>query len=92
MRIDRQIIRSLTSERCIGGSVLQEIAGHPVVFAGAGKIFDSLAPIAAMQLGAALAGRTDENKGEAGVERHGDERSLAVARNTFDAHMLGVNC
>ena len=56
-----------------------------------GEILHRLSPIAAMQFGAAFAGRADQNHGEARVERHGHQRGLAVARNAFDADVLGVH-
>ena len=43
------------------------------------------------ELGAAFAGGADEHDGEALVERHRDERGLAVARDAFDADLLGVD-
>ena len=73
------------------GAVLQEVAGHPVVLAGAGEVLDRFAPVAAMQLGAAFAGRSDQHDREARVERHRDERGLAVARDAFDADLLRVD-
>ena len=50
--------------------VLDEVAGHPVVLARAGDVLHLLAEVAAMQLGAALAGRADEADGEALVVGH----------------------
>ena len=44
-----------------------------------------------MQLGAAFAGRADEHDREALVERHRDERRLAVARHAFDADALRID-
>ena len=73
------------------GAVLQEVAGHPVVFAGAGEVLDRLAEVAAVQLGAALARRADEDDGESLVEGHRHERGLAVPRHAFDADLLGVD-
>jgi hypothetical protein len=55
------------------------------------KVFDSFSPIAAVQFGAAFAGRPDQHDGKARVERHGHEGRLAVARDTFDADMFGVH-
>ena len=91
VRIHRQIAGVLAAEGRFRRAVLQEVAGHPVVFAGAGEVLDRFAPIAAMQLRAAFAGGADQHDGEARVERHGDQRRLAVARDAFDADVLGVD-
>ena len=91
VRVDRQIAGGLAAERRFGGAVLQEVAGHPVILARAGEVLDRLAPIAAMQLGAAFAGRPDQHHREARIERHRHQRRLAVARNAFDADLLGVD-
>src|SRR5213075_796216 len=50
--------------------------GHPVVFAGAGEALDGLAEVAAVQLGAALAGRADQYDREPLVVRHRDQGGL----------------
>ena len=71
--------------------VLEEVAGHPVVFAGAGDVFHLFAAIAAIDFRAAFAGRADVGDGEARVVGHGDERRFAVARVAFDADLLGVH-
>ena len=83
VRIDREVARVLAAERRLGGAVLQEVAGHPVVLAGAGEVLDRLAEVAAVQLGAAFAGRADQDHREARLEGHGDERGLAVARDAL---------
>ena len=57
----------------------------------AGQVLDGLAEVAAVQLGAAFAGRADQHDREARVERHRDERRLAVARDAFDADALRVD-
>ena len=72
-------------------AVLEEVAGHPVVLAGAGEVLDRLAEVAAVQLRAALAGRADEHHGEPLVERHRDQRRLAVTRHAVDADALRVD-
>ena len=79
------------AERRLGRAVLEEVAGHPVVLAGAGEVLDRLAEVAAVQLRAAFAGRADEHHGEARIERHRHERRLAVARDAFDADALRVH-
>ena len=56
MRIDGDVIRGLRAEGLFGGAVFQEVAGHPVILAGAGEVLDRLAEVATMQLGATLAG------------------------------------
>ena len=55
VRVHRNVARIPAAEGCGGGAVLQEIAGHPMVFAGAGQVLDRFAPIAPMELGAAFA-------------------------------------
>ena len=91
MGIHRNVAGVLAAEIGLRGAVLQEVAGHPVVLARAGEVLDRFTPVAAVQLGAAFAGRTDEDHGESGVEGHGHQGGLAVARNTFDADMLGIH-
>ena len=88
--VDGNVAGGLAAEGRLGGAVLHEVAGHPVVFA-AGEAFDGLAEVAAKQRCAAFAGRADEHHGEALIEGHGDERGFAVARDAFDADMLGVD-
>ena len=44
VRVDRDVAGGF------GGSVLQEIAGHPVAFAGGGKGFDGFAEVAGTRL------------------------------------------
>ena len=91
VRVDRNVAGVLAAERGLRRAVLQEVAGHPVVLAGAGEVLDGFAEIAAMQLGAALAGGADQHHREALVERHRHERRLAVARHAFDADLLRVD-
>src|SRR3970282_1810244 len=79
------------SEVRLGRAVLHEIAGHPVVFASAGEVLYLLAPIAAMELGAAFTGGTDQHHRKARVECHRDESSLAVTGHTLDPDTRGVN-
>ena len=69
VRVHRHVAGVLAAEGRLGGAVLQEVAGHPVVFAGAGQVLDRLAEVAAVQLGAAFAGRADEHHGEARSRR-----------------------
>jgi len=60
--IHRQIAGVLAAEGSFRGAVLDEIAGHPMIFAGAGEAFDRFSPIAAMQFSAAFAGRTNQHQ------------------------------
>ena len=60
-------------------------------YSPSGQALDGFAPVAAMQLGAAFAGRADQHHGEALIEGHGDQRGLAVARDAFDADVLRVD-
>ena len=71
--------------------VFQEVAGHPVVFAGAREILDGLAEVAPVQFRAALAGGTDEHHLEALIKCHRDERGLAIARHALDADPRGID-
>ena len=91
VRVHRQIAGGLAAERRLGSAVLQEVAGHPVIFAGAGQILDRFAPVAAMQLGAAFARRADQHHREARVERHRHQRGFAVARDAFDADLFRIH-
>ena len=83
--VDRQVVRGQRA------AVLEEVPGHPVVLARAGEVLDQLAEIAAVQLRPALARGADEADGEALVIGHRDERRLAVARESLDADLLGVD-
>ena len=58
--------------------VLDEVGAHPVV-EGVRDVVDRLAVLAAMELGAALARRTDIGHGKALVEYRAEERGLAPA-------------
>jgi len=62
-----------------------------MVFARPGDVFHQLAPIAAVNLGAAFAGGTDEGDGETLVIGHGHDRSLTIARVALQADLLGVH-
>ena len=62
-----------------------------MIFAGAGEVFDRFPEVAAVQLRAALARRTDQYHRESRVERRGYERGLAVARDAFDADVRSVD-
>jgi hypothetical protein len=65
------------------GGVLQEVSRHPVVGAVAGEVLDDLAVVAPHERGAAFPRAADEADGDALVERHGDQRRLAVARHAL---------
>src|SRR2546429_10002876 len=71
--------------------VFEKVTGHPVIFGGTGDILHQLAEVAAMKLRTAFARRADEANSEALVIRHRNERSFAVARESFDADLFGVN-
>ncbi len=70
-----------------GAGVLEEVAGHPVVLVGGGYVFDDLAPVAAVELCAALAGGADVGDGETLVVGHGDESGFAVAGVALDSKL-----
>src|SRR5262249_24647927 len=91
MRIDGEIAGILAAKRGFGSAVLEEIAGHPVIFVRTGEIFDGFAKIAAVAFRAGFAGRADEDESEARVEGHGDESGFAVAGNAFDANLFRVH-
>src|SRR5262249_15267910 len=91
VRIDWNVSGVLAAEVGVLGSVLQKIAGHPMVFARTRQVFDGFTPVAPMQLRSALAGRTDENDGKSHVIRHRDASCLAVARHAFDADAFRVD-
>ena len=85
VRIHRHIARVQRS------GVLQEIAGHPMVFIGRGDVLHRFSKIAAVQLQAALAGRADEGDGESLVVGHGDRGSFTVTGVAFDADAFGIH-
>ncbi len=91
MRIYREVTGRPAAERRFLSAVLQEIAGHPVVLAGAGQVLDRLAPVPAMQLRAALARRANQHDGKPPVVRHRHECGLAIPRDTFDADLFRVD-
>ena len=61
-----------------GRAIFQEIARHPVVFAGSGQILHRFAKIAPMQFGSAFAGRAYQNDGETLIESHCHQGCFAV--------------
>src|SRR5262249_33600216 len=77
--------------RGLFGAVLQEVARHPVILAGAGEALDRLAPVASMELGSALARRPDEDGRESLIVGHRHERGLAETRDAFDPNLLRIN-
>src|SRR5262249_42188133 len=83
--------RVLAAERSLRRAVFHKVARHPVILALRGKILHRLAPIAAMQLRAALARRTHQYNCEPSIERHGDQRGLAITRHAFDADSLRIH-
>ncbi len=85
MGIDRQVAD------VFGAAIFEEVAGHPVIFAGTGQALDRLAEIAPVRLGATFAGGTDQPHVKALVEGNGDQRRLAVARHTLDADMALIH-
>src|SRR5207253_2001659 len=54
MSIDRQIARILAPKRRFGGTVLNKVSCHPVVFARGSQVLNRFTPVAAMQLRSAL--------------------------------------
>jgi len=62
-----------------------------VILSGPCQVFNRLAEIAAVQLGAAFAGRSDEDYGKPGIECHRHQSGLAEARNAFDADFPGID-
>ena len=91
VRIDRNIASGLSAERRLFGAVLHEVAGHPVVLARPGEAFNRFAEIAAMQLGPAFAGRTNQDDRKALVVRHRHQRGLAEPRHAFDPDLLRID-
>src|ERR1700723_3320647 len=75
----------------LGTGILDKVARHPVVLAGAGNVFDNLSPVTAMQLGPALARRTDIADSEALIVSHCHNGRLAVARVAGDAHLFCID-
>ena len=91
VRVHRQIPGVLAPESGRRGAVLQEIARHPVVFAGAGQVLDGLAEIAAVELGAPFTRRTHQRQGETRLESQRYQCGLAEARHALDPHLLRVH-
>ena len=71
IRIDGDVAGSLAAEGCVGGSVLDEVAGHPVILAS-GEALNGFAEVTSQQRGSAFARRADEDHGETLIEGHGD--------------------
>src|ERR1700719_2183917 len=90
MGVHGNIAGILAAEGGVGSAILQEVAGHPMIFDSSREVLDRLAPITAMQLCSTLAGGTDQNHGEASVVRHRDQRRLALARTALDPDLLRV--
>jgi hypothetical protein len=91
MLVHRQVGHGFLAKRRVVRRILQEVAGHPVVFAAAGQVLQKLAEVAAKQLGASRAGGGDEPRGDPPVEGRGDQRGLAVPRHAGDAHLGGID-
>src|SRR5262249_18172257 len=91
MRIYWNVAGRLSAERGLFGAVIQEVARHPVILAGAGEALDRLAPVASMELGSALARRPDEDGRESLIVGHRHERGLAETRDAFDPDLLRIN-
>jgi hypothetical protein len=91
VRVHGNVVRVPCAERRLGRAVPEEVARHPVVFAGPGEVLHLLPEVATVRLGAAFAGRADQHHREARLEGHGDEGGLAVAGDAFDAHAPRVD-
>ena len=91
VRVDGNVAGGLAAERGFLGAVLQEVARHPVILARAGEVLDRLAEVAAVQLGAAFARRSDQDHGKALVVGHRHQRGLAEARDALDPDLLRVD-
>src|ERR1700728_5246609 len=76
------------SERAI---VLEEVAGHPVILAGAGDVANLLAKDVPVAFGAGFAGRTDVADGKALIVGHGHESGFAIARVALNAYLFRVD-
>src|SRR5580658_1225134 len=85
MGVHRQVVRSEWT------SILEEVAGHPMIFSRRGEVFYLLAELAAQDLGAAFTRGTDEGDGQAGLIGHGDECGFAIARQAFYANLFRVD-
>ena len=72
-------------------AVLEVVARHPVILARREHVLDHLAEVAAVQLRAAGARRADVADRKPLVERHRDERRLAVPRVALDADASGID-
>ena len=79
MRIHRQIGCGSAAESGIRRAILQEISSHPMVLTRTREIFHRFSKVPAMQFRAAFARRPDQHQREAGIERHGHKRCLAIA-------------
>jgi hypothetical protein len=62
-----------------------------VILARTSEVLDGLAEIAAVGLGAALAGGADKHERETRLKRHRDQRGLAVARHALDTDTFAVD-
>ena len=62
-----------------------------MIFAGAGQVLDSFAPVASMKLGSALTGGTDQDHRETRIECHRHQGGFAITRDTFDADLFRIH-
>ena len=62
-----------------------------MIFAGPRKILDLFSKIASVWFNATFPGGAHQHGSKPSIERHGNERSLAITRNTFDTNALRIN-
>ena len=91
MRIDGQILSGSTTEGGFLGGVLDVVAGHPVISTGRCQVLEALAEITTIELCSARAARSNQSHRKTLIERHCDQRSLAVAGNAGDADAFRVD-
>src|SRR6516164_4715385 len=89
--INRDVAGVLAAEVGIVGTVLEKVAGHPVILSRTGQIFDCFSPVAAMQLGTSFTRGTNKDYSESGVVCHCHQRGFTVSRYAFDPYSFGID-
>ena len=91
MGVHRNVAGVLAAEFGFRRSVLQKVAGHPVVLARTGQILDGLSKVSPMELGSPFSRGRDQSRRKSLIKRHRDEGGLAITGNPFDADSPGID-
>src|SRR5580692_1777726 len=71
--------------------IFKEVAGHPVILLRAGHIFDSLTPVAAIEIRSAHTRGADVTDSKSLIVSHGHNGRLAITRVTGNADLFRVD-